>query len=408
MVGRIILTLVVFTLFLSLGCLKPTTPLTNNDQNENIGIANNSTQDILVNDSEKQNNTKKELCDFDSVLQKDACLFDYAKKSENASVCELIYSENKADECYDYLARIKNNSTLCFNIHEKELFNSCILKFALETKNIDLCYKLKNESMKIECKNIVMPPCKAYENQTYEWQYCMAREYKDAKYCEEQKCFFEIAKLLQKPEICNNSKVGSGGDPIACKSYVDNRNYCMDIELQAQRDECYLLLATYENASQYCAKITPETMYSEKCYTNISIIRKNPGYCAYLSDFEQKRQCKYDYSINTGDKKGCDLIDKLSPITKDKCYFDVAQSTLKPSVCNSIEQIDKKKICWMLIFRNESFVDEKECEAIPLVEWKDDCFEKIAYNLQDISLCEKIQNPNSKTNCKNKIIILNP
>ena len=230
----------------------------------------------------------------------------------------------------------------------------------------------------------------------------------DGMGCEQSKCIMETVRKI--------------GDKSACKGeYFRNKNYetdlCYYTLAVSNKDEslcesvslggnpsssfCYTKTAQAKDDPSICRKITD--MESDdnraRCYGYFVEKNKDPTFCTELNTQKEREEC-YFFLLYAGDitTQYCDthfsnVIDSL--YTKNQCFQRAALSMKDESVCNRIQRIPDENF---EIQKSECFTDvaiEKKnpdlCDKIVDTDFRDRCFDHLAYDTQDFHVCSRIK-----------------
>ncbi|MBW2995987.1 hypothetical protein KY332_01670 [Candidatus Woesearchaeota archaeon] len=121
----------------------------------------------------------------------------------------------------------------------------------------------------------------------------------------------------------------------------------------------------------------------------------------YCKDFpitghtRTKNSCYARFAIDKLNSNVCSLIDEDSEEFRNGCYQFLANELNDSSICNNIENSDFGKFSCIAIIEQNS----APCNKIKNEQKKGDCLYIIAKNNKDPSLCKEIKNDESRYFC---------
>ena len=320
----------------------------------------------------------------------DDCLVALAISSGNSSYC-LNVSRTSGDECWRMFSNDEINA--CLRINEYSLKKSCISYFATTSKNLSLCNLLSGADA-ANCIDEISPPCMDVNGTARE--VCLAMRYNNTKYCSNEACLLEFAKASRDSSVCSGIK--NEAENGACRSLVDNKDYCHLFLGSYTKDYCYQLMAQNLHDFSYCRKTTTP-LYEYNCYLSAAIELKKPEYCKN-TDIEYIWDCYKNYSLALHDMNGCISIDNYASNSKDGCFYEYAKKFEEPNACNYLSTIYMKTNCYADLIIGGTELTVAKCNAVQNPTWKDKCFSRAAYLQKDVSICSKIAGDDERKNCE--------
>jgi hypothetical protein len=215
-------------------------------------------------------------------------------------------------------------------------------------------------------------------------------KFKNTKDCMDIDCFEKIALRTNNYRICEEI-------PAPIKSPV--RNYC------------YFTVAVKTRNQSLCENIENLGTYADidKNYCR-ALASRDISLCKEVSSDDFKGYCNINLLMDTAAKTGnltiCEQLGIEHIEYKNSCYIKVALFSNDERICdyiptdeslaNRIANIE----CKAMVRENSSV-----CEVLDNVVDRDNCFSKVAYVKQDISICDKIERYFIKQECVEEIFI---
>jgi len=332
------------------------------------------------------------------VPWKDECLYGVAKASQDASVCSKIVGQGTKDLCYYHLGQLKQDPSLCNNMNDKRYKDDCYFEIAVSKKNPDSCKYLYYGERKLWCyreiAHMVRNPdiCSKIENENYS-----------------DECYKTIAEFNSDPTVCDRMKPGWGRDYCYEDSiyYMPKRDIsvCDKIERKEIRESCQRIVTS--NTKFGVNNDTTEcSLGSWNYYLGDVWVEPDGGTCSCT------RFATYCYggvlpiSIGTpattpggvpvatitkvGPEEKCGKVPIL--YYKDICYNLLAEDEKDPKICELIQNQTMKESCRSAFLKTE-------CDSISSQYDKDSCYEDLAKSKLDPTICEKITSKTSKDLC---------
>ena len=100
-------------------------------------------------------------------------------------------------------------------------------------------------------------------------------------------------------------------------------------------------------------------------------------------------------NINGQEDINCNGIEDLQK--RDKCYFDIAETSKNVDYCYNISSKNPKNNCYLAVA--VAIGDLNLCETTLYSDFRDDCYSDMANAKQDSTICEQIDIESIKENC---------
>lgn len=333
--------------------------------------------------------------DFQLIGEKEICLANYGKKSNNFTQCTqeeepycmggVAVNSNRLDICKDeqcfIAAGLVSDENFCENAEynegnawiidfQKEARDICKFGVAISKKNPEICNTL-DEQMKYFCMIDVAKAAKdaticekMQEGLDYECFFIVAIEKKDKQLCKktserQKECEDIIVKERAKSELNPNKcyQLEDYYEAAECVSYIASKKsditICENLQLGfgSVRQECYEKVAMSGDKISDCEKLLGYPSVNG-CYKRI--LGKSPDpiiLCKSLSGLNQFYCVRNMDCENSANKAGCTefsnkilnnpevceygLIPDEPPqqSDKDSCYADLAIKLKSPTLC---------------------------------------------------------------------------
>jgi len=321
--------------------------------------------------------------------------------SKNNSELKTIFD---AGRCYEELGKVAGDTSFCdsdkmeWNEHKLEYNAACLRGVEIATKNFDIC----PDFAKLLC-------CTAVAEVDGNLDNCDKIEDYNCKL----KCYHGVAKLKKDFSICE--KIPK--DYRTSKSYNLSYNSCLiavgkslkDISIcekiidQGDRDSCYLGISESKMDTEFCGQIK-EARLRDNCYRDAGLNEGDPSRCEKISDLEKKEECYVDVAVLNNDLTICNQIksefciatiallrqdftlchDIEDKRTKYWCYSRLALEIADPEICLFLDDISEQCDCLTSMAQSA-----KTCELVK--ECKNGCLIETAVKLEDISICNKME-----------------
>jgi hypothetical protein len=371
--------------------------------------------------------------------------------------CSQMVNRDDGDRCYYNEAIEKNNLTACSFIFSDVMRDTCNLRFAVNLSDPTLCARIGESSMRDDCYHTIAPmaglvTCNKIENESlrkkchlelgdesvlcgdmsanYDYNLCMAKSKNNYSICTDitnqslwDNCYFDFAKDKNNYTICGLLS-GSGGRD-SCFQYFANLtsnaslcdsisfNYtrylcttrltgdyarCNELSDYLQRDSCLEIFASEHAAPNICLNISTN-LYQDACFTDIAMKTKDASICSRMICYEcinDRENCYLRVANATLDPAPCARITVLA--TEDLCYLTVAKTSSNPSYCSPMQNNYDRNTCYSSVIYGQSFAPSA-CADINYTNWQDECYQKVAINTKNSTLCQSITDQFVKSNC---------
>ena len=128
-----------------------------------------------------------------------------------------------------------------------------------------------------------------------------------------------------------------------CFNYLAQRvkdaSICNKIKEKYAREGCEITVGLEDNDETICEKYTD--IDKENCYIRLSIKLNSIEICGKVSHPAGSDQCFRDIGINLQDPSICERI--VYAFNRDKCF--IGMKNKNQSICNKIENPESKDIC---------------------------------------------------------------
>ncbi len=227
--------------------------------------------------------------------------------------------------------------------------------------------------------------------------------------------YYDAAILQKDFSLCDKIKIGSVND---CYYHIFEQSndpmLCEDVSDPFQKSKCYRVIATNLNDLAVCDKINNPIYQKEKylCYQEIAQNTKDISICSKIGKEvnEERAQCYDSLSDKLNDPTICEEASN-SLFTKDECYEAIALNRDEIGFCGKIEGSKNRDTCY------ETFAvklnDLSLCNKIEkegdyssssfYVTSRNGCYSIIAANLNDLTICDQISSQATKWSCYRRI-----
>ncbi len=232
-------------------------------------------------------------------------------------------------------------------------------------------------------------PCQGLNGTQY--NYCMMIETGDVSYCDTFDCVIKYADIFDDVNGCSHLNITF--EEKACMAIIKtNAGYCKQLQYNRSIEQCHWLFVNYTQNFNYCSEINILESYRTKCYSFAAVMKNNPSYCLNLYSGERDK-CYMEYAAACDNVSVCEklFIEKLNIY---QCYYDPAVKYGKMSYCENVLTI-RRKDCYNRVLYYADELDSKDCKNIIDISWKDECYMRVAVDLNDKAYCHFID---SKTN----------
>lgn len=274
-----------------------------------------------------------------NMQNKESCISTYAYREQNSEKCSELADLQSRNRCIEKATSCKGNST-CIAVAKNDLSlceneDSCLFEFAYKTQNSTICSQISTVQMKAACTysttrsdactqlqySIQRDLCYSlYGEKTADISACQAIE--GEKYL--GACYGAVAVERKDAATCTNSGIGLE-ELWGCYTKValqtKNATICANINILASnaRFEC-----AFESAKQ----------------------AGDPSACQIITDLGPRIPCYQAILIHDTSKldpSKCDAV--THPTYKNKCYTEAAKKTGEISYCDKIDGAEERISC---------------------------------------------------------------
>lgn len=180
------------------------------------------------------------------------------------------------------------------------------------------------------------------------------------------------------------------GSAAECRRLVANAsNMCYGLYGSLDEDECYAHLGTVFSDASYCGIIIDRTL-AVSCYSDVGMAEKNVSLCdRVVGDDAEKAFC---VAVAGNSPRLCDEVGGR----RDECYLRISAEWGDASSCSRLEDDASMIQClWDTAVKTR---DPSVCDTVePKI--KDECYEYVAENLEDSSICGSIIGEDVRNTC---------
>lgn len=133
---------------------------------------------------------------------------------------------------------------------------------------------------------------------------------------------------------------------------TSNEDFCKFIIDDSKEDVCFLKAAVRFGNEDICYKIEGQKMMVDRdlapsCFIDIAGAKNEPSICELSSDDYDKDRCLIKFAVSQKNEKICERLEdvtdgifipsftlSVSTGTKNICYYNVAQETKNPAICD--------------------------------------------------------------------------
>ena len=294
---------------------------------------------------------------------REKCLAHAGQHRADTTFCTQITDMSLRDECMGKVSLARLNESICTVITNPEKRDECISAIAAGRKDAGLCFRVSDPEEKAQCIKFVgiqgmiagNPGSLGFWNLTL----CNSKEMKASQDARDF-CISMVAAGNINPDLCE--EVGD----------EDSRN------------TCFLALSLSGDTS-VCTRISSD-MLKDHCIKIISEGTSDPGLCDDVEDKGLAAECRNNtkHGVNAGTVlNATQLAEAQKRIKSTK-----TDSSPAGSICDS----PAFKLASKFIARD---TDSGEGGGID----PDHCYQAIAVNLGDTTLCGNIRRPAPKSKC---------
>ena len=289
------------------------------------------------------------------------------------------------EKCITDLAIAKDDEKICKKL--LELSTNCMKELVIHREDLDACSEFEG-GIDIYCEGGV----------TKDRTYC-ENKYLDGS-TERGVCLWGVADRSLDIELCKELNVFAQClDKIAlekkdfnvCYEYEDinEERYYDNESKQIQIDYCLGDLATELEDIEICKLISDGSLRKRDCIQDIAVLRLNAGYCDDLSDYNWL-SCMRAVGIKKSDENVCDLISLETIENKNLAEDENGLGRSEYSISSS------RNTCFEFVAKEKN--DENICLMIE-EGFGEFCITNIAVKKEDVELCEKIEDEDTKRFC---------
>ena len=314
-----------------------------------------------------------------------------ALEEHDASYCFQLPA-NERDEC---ILPLSNDSlSNCLKLIKYENKRQCLFHHAYSQEDISIC-DLMNSEDRQECLEHLSPPCTFVLDSTEKGR-CLAFEYGNYSYCKDEDCYLDYAFEFQEEGAC---MMLPSGKKEGCLSAINHQDQCGDLDL-SHKHLCYYIYALGDDSPRNCYYIDGnfDSEIAYQCFTHFAVEKDNPSLCEPIL-VTKRWSCYTEYALETGNKDGCYAIDTLASASREDCFKEYAYAYDDLSSCNEIGTEYVRQICYSALIFSAETLTMSECNSVLLPEWKDKCYQELAYLEGSEKYCNYIDGEATKTNC---------
>ncbi|MFH1306526.1 MAG: hypothetical protein ABIH83_02615 [Candidatus Micrarchaeota archaeon] len=390
--------ILIFGLIIS-GCINPPTPPKDKPATPSQPAISPPT--TLTNDTPpvSENQTTDPCLQYNNVLESDECYKNLAHATDNFSLCNKIYSVATRDVCLLPFSRL--DAKLCNNLVSSKNKQDCFESAALRLNNTDYCTKISDGERKQECLKKLSPPC-SFEPDAKSTRLCQALYYNDTSYCRAGACFFELGVENSNLDACNEISSSERALSLACKSIVnDNITICNDTGIDTVSDYCLKLAAERADKPVWCTFTSEGSPYGNMCLEYFAVKNNDPTLCKYTAPEMERDNCYINYSTSTGNYSACEKA--INSLLRSECYFDTAIENGDVGACNQMGYKSRPS-CYNLVISGEVPIKSLEsCDSIIEESWKAKCYVEYAWQTENSSVCDLIEEEKYIDDCKFRV-----
>ncbi|NYZ77430.1 hypothetical protein H0O02_03905 [Candidatus Micrarchaeota archaeon] len=226
----------------------------------------------------------------------------------------------------------------------------------------------------------------------------------DESILEEETWFAADGIAIETPTLPSSDTGQDGaGAYESCSQDVSD---CDKIDDPVSKAFCYQGVAYCKRDPSICGMIESDKQtIKDHCY--VAVAGATGGYtvCSMVENTTNADECYLFSAQSNADITTCDFI--LDRGTKDWCYGDVAEKTLNSSICESIESVGYKNACYWEVAVKKP--DASLCANVVARKGylgPETCYENVAEETNDISICNMILGSEGIYECKRGALVL--
>jgi len=167
-------------------------------------------------------------------------------------------------------------------------------------------------------------------------------------------------------------------------------------EKASAEDSALVMEGINSNDPSKCAQVSSDE-YKTRCYNAIARSTKNVDLCSKIPGETSEENCLKDLAESKGDIKVCDMIADKSEVAD--CYLEVAIDQKDVKICPKITEQEDRDNCYQYLGRVGD--DRSVCDKIEKdPEGKDECLHDVSVRLDDMDICEDVQDPDEEASCR--------
>lgn len=223
----------------------------------------------------------------------------------NESYCDKIETLDMKHTC---MAMLKRDFNICKG--KPYFLDYCTHKVFQVTENFSesFCESFSRYYPRIEC---------------YLW---LAKKKKDVSFCEKTdvrkpECYWELAKILENPELCNNIEADCEKNQCLAEVTGDS-SYCEHVPDSGEKEACFAKISKQENACKINLPEYGEILYYPECMYKMAKLKNDISIC-WKIEGEKKWECLADLGAT---EEACDQAE--TQLWKDFCLVEILKNKL--------------------------------------------------------------------------------
>jgi len=333
------------------------------------------------------------------------CLVHAAHKKADVSLCTGVSDTILRDLCTEQVSLAKNDQSVCNGIKDAEQRNSCIGQIAANKGDIHICDTITDPESKSACV-LAAGFSATMSGKTEHFQdlsICNTDEMKTNKELHDL-CIGMVAAHTVNPDLCEQIEDESSRDTcFLALSLLGDTSVCTRIADDYERDSCVEIIAEGTRDSSLCDDIQLDELKAE-CKNNtkhgvaaVQVLKPEQvaevtktargGSTNPAGSVCSSPAFKLAMKFTTAD------ADAASGDT-DHCYQAIAVNLGDLSMCNNIQRGAPMTKCYMMIAANKG--DSSICHQIPdtpdpQAYLTADCLMEVARKTRDPAVCAELK-----------------
>lgn len=224
--------------------------------------------------------------------------------------CSKLNDAKEKDSCYEILAVNNTDINLCSGILDSLNRNLCQREIALAKRDISMCESMQDRNQKDLCfRNIAISlndskTCDKVEGQlqkslclselgVYTEKTCqgMRDQIKEAS-----RCFYKAASQSKDIKLCDEIAVQVIQDNCYRNMYNTEKFDC-EFPPSDEKEKCYARLGRATGDMQICSNLKGED--SDLCFSSAARIKRDAALCKSVQDSQKKDMCYYLLAVNS-------------------------------------------------------------------------------------------------------------